>query len=218
MQRLANLQSTKNLQRNLRSYAFAYTSRGLGIDGPKLQRRRFSHQEERSVDENVASTKTRRQWRQRNGVNKMQRRRKCGNSRASTKMRRQQGVDEDAASKGHRHTAEWAPVRWSIHRRKTSWRRRGRGNELPAATIWMRSSSSSPVICCGRRRRCGIQLPATTDEDASTTSSRVPSIRARRSSYSSPLSVEGDNDDFLGVNPDIHGSEDFWTQLTVTDS
>ena len=136
----------------------------------------------------------------------------------STKMRRQQGVDEDVASKGRRHTAEWAPIRRSIHRRKTSWRRRRRGNELPAATIRMRSSSSSPVICCGRRRRCGIQLPATTDEDASTTSSRVPSIRARRSSSSSsPSSVEGD-DNFFGVlgdkvNPDVHGSEVFWTRM-----
>ena len=153
----------------------------------RLRRRSFSNQEERA---STASTRT---WRQR---------------------RHQNGVDEDAASKGHRHTAEWAPVRWSIHRRKTSWRRRRRGNELPAATIRMRSSSSSPVICCGRRRRCGIQLPATTDEDASTTSSRVPSIRARRSSSSSSQSsVEGDNDFFgvLGdkVNPDVHGSEVF---------
>ena len=129
---------------------------------------------------NGASTKTWRQRRHQNGVNEMQRRRKCGNSRASTKMRRQQGVDEDAASKGHRHTAEWAPVRWSIHRRKTSWRRR-------LATT-----------------------KTTDEDASTTSSRVPSIRARRSSSSSPPSSVAGDGDDFGvlmdSVNPDIHGS------------
>ena len=55
----------------------------------RLQRRSFSNQEERA---STASTKTWRQRRHQNGVNEMQRRRKCDGSRALTKMQRQRVI------------------------------------------------------------------------------------------------------------------------------
>ena len=80
IQRLANLQSTKNLQRNLQSYAFAYTSWGLRIDGPTAAAselfapRRTERQRKRGVNgvTKTASKKTspkrRQRKRHRNGV------------------------------------------------------------------------------------------------------------------------------------------------------